>query len=104
MAGLEMLRTHGTPIERIVAGRTFYEARDWLVPAFEELSKKLTPPTQEEGRLLGVKDVLNLWYIQSYRRSNSYDEHVNIFIRHLILENGSLENLPVTISSVRIFG
>lgn len=102
-ASLEMLKTHGSAIEKIVASRTYTEAKDWLVPAFAELAKKLTPPRREEGILLGADDLLNLWYIQSYRRSCGRDEHVNGFIRHLVLEGGSPEYMPATLSHAAIF-
>jgi hypothetical protein len=95
-AALEMLRVRGSPAERIAAARRCDEVRDWLVPAFQELSQ-LVPPSEKDAKLLGFDDLLRLWYIHRFR-SELGDGHRSWntvrYIKYLALENGALGSFP----------
>lgn len=47
------------PIERIVLARQ-YDIRHWLVPALNELAKRIQPLSPEEGTKLGLETALKL--------------------------------------------
>ena len=89
-AGIEFLKIVGSPAQRIVAARRFEEARELLVPAFEELSRELVPPSERDGLLLNSKDLLILWYLQSYKRVCGSESHQLKYIKYLALEGGAL--------------
>jgi len=99
-ASLEVLKTNGSAAERIAAARQYDEVKEWLVPAFEELSQTFVPPSEKDGRLLGSMGLLRLWYIHSYKRRNSHAQHVNRYIQYLVLENGVLGTFPGDICSI----
>lgn len=46
------------PVDKIVLGRLCEEAKKWLVEAFISIVRRNEPPTVEEGRRLGVDDLV----------------------------------------------
>lgn len=63
-AAIMEIRLRGRPVELIAAGRQFDEFKRHLVTEFRFLAERCetSPPTEEEGRLLGVADMLRLWH------------------------------------------
>jgi hypothetical protein len=106
-AALEMLQTRGSAAERIAAARLYDEVQGWLEPAFEELVETGKPPDDTVALLLGPKDLLRLWYMQTYYRlhparmgSDKAKVDLRRYIRYLVLENGILGTFPSDINQV----
>jgi hypothetical protein len=90
--GIRFLLTRGSPADRIAAARDHDGLRDWLVPAFKELSNRVVPPSKRDGKLLGLDDLHRLWYIQKYKQE--YRPCIERYIEYLVLENGELGSFP----------
>lgn len=98
---LSILKHQASPAERIAIARTYDEVRNWLVPAFLEMAKG-GPPSEKDAQLLGVGDLLNLWYIQAYRRAWNHQNHVDRYVTYLVLEGGDKSRFPTDVKAVTL--
>ena len=55
---MEKLSEIASPTDKIVLGRLYEEGSGWLVQAFTKMAHRDEPPTQVEGRRLGVDDLV----------------------------------------------
>ena len=65
----EKLSQIASPIERILLSRQF-DVKEWLVPAFLQLCMREESLTLEEGKMLGMENVILLADIRQAIRGN----------------------------------
>lgn len=73
-----------SPIDRIVIGQA-YHIPEWLVPAYTELCMRDDPLTLDEGKKLGMEDVITIGQLRQevrYRSNlNRYHETIKELVR-----------------------
>jgi hypothetical protein len=100
-SALKRLYDRGSAAEKIATGREYEEAREWLIPAFMELCNREYPPDEEEGMLLGIKDLVLLWRIRFYMARVDYrsqDLSFEDYVKHVILHDGDPGAFPKRLS------
>jgi len=96
-SGLKRIRERGTAAERIAVGRLYDEAQEMVVPAFMELCRRPHPPNEEEGFLLGVKDLILLWKIRHSVPAEDYrsrDMSFHDYLKWVIWDHGDPGSFP----------
>jgi hypothetical protein len=66
---IDHLTRLATPVDRVVLGH-MYDVRHWLLPAYQEICEDEAWLSDEEGRRLGIDDVLKIGRARHALRSN----------------------------------
>lgn len=66
----EQLSRIATPVDKIVLARHFHIS-EWLVPAYVQVCLRKEPPSKEEGRRLGVDEVIDIVHVRHAIRQPS---------------------------------
>jgi hypothetical protein len=80
---IDHLTRLATPVDRVVLGH-MYDVRHWLLPAYQEICEYEAWLSDEEGRRLGINDVLKIGRVRhALRSSDASDKTKSALVREI---------------------